>query len=151
MPFFDERNAISGKLAKAYATINGQVHELFYAQSLEATIEKNKTDVPILGKTNVAQKASGWTGSGTLTIYYSTTLFRDLMLTYVKTGRDFYFDLQVVNEDPNSNIGKQTVVLKGCNLDNITAAAFDATSDDPLTEEISFTFSDFDVLDRFTN
>ena len=149
MAFFRENDAISGKQARAYATINGRVEELFYARSLEATIEKNKVDVPVLGKTNTPQRSAGWSGSGTLTIYYVTSLFRRLMLDYVKTGRDFYFDLQVVNEDPQSAAGKQTVILRNCNLDSISAAQFDATSDDMLEEELPFTFSDYDLLEQF--
>ncbi|WP_018213746.1 phage tail tube protein [Desulfitobacterium hafniense] len=150
MAFLRAEDAVSGKQAKAFATINGRVEELFYAKSIEATIEKNKADVPILGRTNVGKKAAGWTGSGTLTIYYITSLFRQLMIDYVKTGRDFYFDLQIVNEDPASGVGKQTIVLKGCNLDSVTAASFDITSDDPLEEEMPFTFEDIDMLDQFS-
>jgi len=150
MPFMNENDAITGKHAKAFITINGQVEELFYARSLEATIEKNKSDVPVLGKTNVGQKAVGWTGSGTMNIYYVTSLFRRMMLDYIKTGRDFYFDLQVTNEDPTSRAGRQTVVLKNCNLDSVVAASFDATSDEALNEDVSFTFDDYDILEQFT-
>lgn len=146
-----EKDALSGKQAKAYATINGRVEELFYARSLEATITKNKTDVPVLGKTNVGQKPTGWSGSGTLNIYYITSLFRQLMLEYIKTGRDFYFDLQVVNEDPDSDAGRQTVVLKNCNLDEVSAAQFDITSDEPMNEDMPFTFTDYEILDDFAS
>lgn len=147
--FFRESDAISGKQARAYITINGQREELFYAKSLEATLEKNKVDVPVLGRTNTPQRSSGWSGSGTLTIYYVTSVFRRLMIEYAKTGRDFWFDLQVVNEDPQSSAGKQTIVLRNCNLDSIVITQFDATSDDMLEEELPFTFSDVDMLDQF--
>jgi Protein of unknown function (DUF2001). len=147
--FFRESDAISGKQARAYITINGQREELFYAKSLEATLEKNKIDVPILGKANTPQRSAGWSGSGTLTIYYVTSVFRRLMIEYAKTGRDFWFDLQVVNEDPQSSAGKQTIVLRNCNLDSIVITQFDATSDDMLEEELPFTFSDVDMLDEF--
>ncbi|MGK5512053.1 phage tail tube protein [Brevibacillus formosus] len=147
--FFNIEDAISGKHAKAYATIEGRVEELFYARTLDATVEKNKTDVPILGKTNTPQRAAGWSGSSTLNVYYVTSVFRMLMLRYIKTGRDFYFDLTVVNEDPQSSVGKQTTVLKGCNLDSMTIAKFDATSDEMLNEDLPFTFSDVDILDQF--
>src|SRR5690606_16675700 len=139
----------SGKPARAYATISGRVEELFYARSIEATIEKNKVDVPILGKTNTGSRSAGWKGTGTLTIYYVTSIFRRLMLDYVKNGNDFWFDLQVINEQPGSAAGKQTTVLKGCNLDSIIAAKFDATSDDMLDEEMPFTWSDYDLQDEF--
>lgn len=144
-----ESDAVAGKHAKAYITINGAVEELFYAKKLESTIEKNKSDVPVLGKTNVGKKAAGWSGNGTLTVYYVTSLFRAKVREYVKTGKDFYFDITVTNEDPTSTVGKQTSVLKNCNLDSITAAAFDATSDDMLEEELAFTFDDYDILDEF--
>lgn len=147
--FFREGDAISGKQAKAFATINGRVEELFYAKSLEATIEKNKVDVPVLGRTNTPQRSSGWSGTGTMTVYYVTSLFRQLMIDYVKTGRDFWFDLQIMNEDPVSSTGKQTTLLKGCNLDSVVIAQFDSTSDDMLEEEMPFTFSDADLLDQF--
>lgn len=150
MSFFNEQDAISGKQARAFATINGRVEELFYAKSLEATIEKKKADVPTLGRTNVGKKSNGWNGNGTLTVYYVTSIFRQLMRDYIKTGRDFYFDLQVVNEDISSSIGKETKVLQGCNLDSVVAAQFDADSDDMLEEEMPFTFSDYDILDQFT-
>jgi hypothetical protein len=146
---FREGDAISGKQAYAYIKINGRQEELFYAKSLEATIEKNKVDVPVLGRTNTPKRAAGWSGSGTLTIYYVTSLFRRLMLDYIKTGRDFWFDLYVVNEDPQSSAGKQSVMLKNCNLDSVIIAKFDASSDDMLEEEMPFTFSDVELLDEF--
>lgn len=147
--FMDEKNAISGKQARAFAIIDNNQEELFYAKSLEASIEKNKVDVPVVGRTNTPQRSSGWNGTGTLTIYYLTTMFRRLMVNYIKTGRDFYFDLQVVNDDPSSNAGKQTILLKNCNLDSVIIARFDATSDDMLEEELPFTFSDVEILDSF--
>jgi hypothetical protein len=147
--FMREQDALSGKMAKAFIVMNGRVEELFYAKSLEATIEKNKTDVPVLGRTNTPQVSSGWKGTGTMTVYYVTSLFRQLMRDYIKTGRDFWFDMQVINEDPQSGAGKQTSVLKGCNLDSVIAAKFDSTSDDRLEEEMPFTFNDYDLLDQF--
>lgn len=149
MAFFRETDAISGKMAKAYATINGRVEELFYARALEATIEKNKVDVPVLGRTNTPQRAAGWSGTGTLTVYYVTSQYRQLMREYIRTGKDFWFDLMVTNEQPGSSTGKQTAVLKGCNLDSVVAASFDASSDDMIEEELPFTFHDYDIQDQF--
>ncbi|ACT03787.1 MULTISPECIES: phage tail tube protein [Paenibacillus] len=149
MPFMLESDAISGKQATATATINGRVEELFYAKSIEATIEKNKVDVPVLGRTNTPQRSAGWKGSGTLTVYYVTSVFRQLMWSYIQTGQDFWFDLHITNEQPGSASGKQSVVLKGCNLDSIIATKFDATSDDMLDEEMPFTFNGYDLLDQF--
>lgn len=148
--FMNEQDALSGKQAKAFATINGQVEELFYARTGEVTIEKVKSDVPVLGKTNVGQKSSGWRGTGTLNVYYVTSKFRELMVNYIKTGEDFYFDLQIINDDPQSRAGRQATVARNCNLDSLILARFDATSDEPLNEDLPFTFSDADILDSFS-
>lgn len=147
--FFNVKDAVSGKAAEAYVKIDGRLEKVFYAKALEATIEKNKVDVPTLGRTNTPQRSAGWSGSGTLTLYYVTTTFRQLMRDYVKEGKDFWFDLQVTNEQPGSAAGRQTIVLKNCNLDSILAAKFDATSDDMLEEELPFTFEDYDVIEEF--
>lgn len=148
MAFLRAGDTISGQEGRAYATINGQVEEMFYIKSLEATIEKQKTEVRTLGKRGTQHKATGWTGSGTMTIYYVTTLFRQLMLDYIKNGRDVYFDVTIVNEDPTSSIGRQTVVLRGVNLDSVIAAKLD-TEAETLEEDIDFTFDDVDILDSF--
>lgn len=146
--FLKAGDTISGQEGRAYATINGQVEEMFYLKSLEATIEKQKTEVRVLGKRGTQHKATGWSGSGTMTIYYVTTLFRQLMHDYVRNGKDTYFDVTIVNEDPTSSIGRQTVVLRGVNLDSVVMAKLD-TETEVLDEDIDFTFDDVDILDSF--
>lgn len=148
MPFLKAGDTISGQEGRAYATINGQVEEMFYVKNLEATAEKRKSEVRTLGRRGTQHKSTGWTGSGNMTIYYVTSLFRQLMLNYIKTGKDTYFDVTIVNEDPTSTIGKQTVVLKDVNLDSVIVAKLD-TESDALDEDIDFTFEDVDVLDSF--
>ena len=83
-----------------------------------------------------------------MTVYYATSLFRELMIKYMKTGVDTYFDIQVTNEDPTSSIGAQTVLLKDCNLDSVVLASFDVDAD-VLEEDVDFTFSDADLLEKF--
>lgn len=148
MAFFNLRDAISGQEGRAYVTINGQVEELFIAKSIEATVEKEKAEGKTLGRRGTQTKAIGWKGTGSMTIYYATKLFRQLMLEYMKTGKDTYFNLTIINEDPDSPLGKQTVVLKNVNLDSVILAKID-TDAEFLDEEISFTFDDADMLDSF--
>ena len=148
MPFMRAENAIAGKLGKAFATINGEVHEMLYLKNIEATAEKNKVEVPVLGKTGAQHKAGGWSGTGTATVYYATSKFRELMLEYIKTGKDTYFDILIENDDPTSNIGQQTTILKGVNLDSVIMAKLDVESE-TLDEDISFTYNDVDITNKF--
>ncbi len=142
-------DTISGQEGRAYATINGQVEEMFYIKSLEAKVEKEKAEVKTLGHRGTQHKSIGWSGSGSMTIYYVTSVFRQLMLDYIKHGRDTYFSVVVVNEDPASSIGKQTVTLKKVNLNSVVMAKLD-TEAEGLDEEIEFTFEDVDIQDKFT-
>ncbi|GAA4865011.1 phage tail tube protein [Paenibacillus vulneris] len=148
MSFLRASDTISGQEGRAYATINGQVEEMFYIKKLEGKVEKEKSEVKTLGRRGTQHKAKGWKGSGSMTIYYITSVFREMMLDYIKQGKDTYFDVQVINEDPSSSVGKQTVVLKGVNLDSVIMALLD-TGSDALEEEVSFTFDDVDILDQF--
>ncbi|SEL04348.1 phage tail tube protein [Paenibacillus sp. OK003] len=144
MAFLKASDTISGQEGRAYATINGQTEEMFYVKTLEATVEKQKAEVKTLGRRGVQHKATGWSGSGSMTIFYTTSRFRELMLQYMQNGVDTYFDIEVTNEDPSSTIGKQTVTLKGVNLDSVIIASLD-TEAEALEEEVSFTFEDVDM------
>jgi hypothetical protein len=119
-------------------------------RKLEATIEKAKEEVKTLGRRGTQHKAAGWSGSGSMTVYYVTSLFRQLMLEYIKNGRDVYFDIIVTNDDPTSTIGLQTVALHGCNLDSVVIAKLD-TESTVLDEDLDFTFDDVDLLEEFQN
>ena len=143
-------DTLSGQEGKATATINGSVHDMFYLKDLEATLEKNKTEVKALGKRSVQNKTNGWSGTGSMTLYYMTSLFRKMAIQYAKTGVDTYFDITVTNDDPGSTVGKQTIVLYNCNIDSVILAKLDVEAD-TLDESVDFTFDDVDMLDEFGN
>lgn len=143
------KDSVSAALAECYVTIEDQRYNFMQAINLEASIEKNKTEVPILGKTGKGNKATGWSGSGSATFHYNTTIFRELLKRYKETGEDIYFDIQVTNEDKTSSVGRQTVILKDCNLDGGVIAKFDA-DEEYLEDEFDFTFEDFEIPEKFT-
>ena len=72
------------------------------------------------------------------------------MLDYKNTGQDTYFEIQVTNEDPTSDVGRQTIILKDCNIDGGILAKFDADAD-YLDEDMDFTFEDFSMPESFSN
>ena len=148
--FLRAGDTISGQEGKATANIDGNVQDMFFVKSLEATFDKEKVEVKTLGKRGTQHKGVGWSGAGSMTLYYVTTLFRQMALKYAKTGKDTYFNITIVNDDPTSTIGKQTVVLYNCNIDSTILAKLD-TDSDTLDEDIDFTFDDFDILDSFGN
>ncbi len=144
----NQNDPLSGKEGVATVTIDGRVQELFYIKKVEGKFTKTKADVKAVGVRSTMKKTTGWEGSGTLTMYYMTSVFRELIIRYIKTGKDFDFTLTVTNQDPSSDAGKQTVALYGCNIDEATIALLDADSD-ALEEELPFTWVDADLLESF--
>ncbi len=143
------KDTVCASLAKCFVTIEGDRYEFMQAINLEATFEKSKSEVPILGKTGKGNKATGWQGVGKATFHYNTSIFRKLFYNYKETGEDVYFDIQITNEDSSSASGSQTIILKDCNLDSGILAKFDAEAKF-LEEEFKFTFEDFEMPQEFT-
>ena len=142
------KDAISAKLAECFLTIGDNRYNFMSAINFEAKFERTKTEVPILGKTGVGNKSTGWKGSGSATFHYNTSIFRQMMLKYKDTGEDVYFEIQVTNEDPTSAAGRQTIVFVDCNIDGGILAKFDADGE-YLDEDIDFTFEDFKMPETF--
>ena len=147
-PIMNAKDSVSASLAECFVTIEGNRYNLMQALNLEAKLEKTKTEVPILGKTGKGNKATGWKGTGSATFHYNTSIFRELLEKFKNTGEDIYFDIQVTNEDPTSAVGRQTVVLKDCNIDGGILAKFDADGE-YLDEDMDFTFEDFEIPEKF--
>lgn len=141
-------DVISAKLASAYITVDGNRYLLFQAKSLEASVEKEKEQVAILGRLMKGNKSVSAKGSGTMTIYKNTHIFDEMILKWMNEGIDTYFDMQVENEDPTSKAGKRVVILTGCNIDKISVAKFDAEGK-WLEDEISFTFEGVKIPQNF--
>lgn len=148
MPYLKAGDIISGREGWATANIDGEIFDMFYIKQLEATMEKNKSGVNVLGHRATQNKTTGWSGSGSMTVYYITSKFRELAQKYARDGVDTYFTITIKNEDPTSTVGKQTVVLYDVNLDSATIAKLDVDNTE-LDEDYDFTFEDFELLDTF--
>ena len=148
--YMNANDIINGREGKVVATIDGKVFDMFYIKTFEANIELTKTQVKVLGNNNTQDKVIGWAGSGSMTLYYVTSTFRKMAIDFVKKGKlPTNFTIVVTNEDPQSTIGKQTISIKNVILDKINLAKIEVDSEDPLEEEMDFTFSDADILDQF--
>jgi len=142
------RDTISGSTGCAYVTIDGERRKLLELINIEANVKKTKVKVPIMGRTGKGNKATGWEGTGKAKIHYVTSVFRKLLLKYMQTGEDTYFDIQIENEDKTSGTGRQTIVLIDCNIDEGMLAKLDADAE-YLDEEVSFTFEDAKMPEEF--
>ena len=69
-------DAISAKLAECFITIKGRRYNFGNIIDFEAPIEKNKVEVPILGKLMTSHKTVGMSGTFTGTMHYNQSIFR---------------------------------------------------------------------------
>ena len=150
MQSMNAKDAVSASLAECFVTIEGNRYNFMQAINLEASIEKTKSEIPILVRTGKGNKTTGWKGSGSATFHYNTSIFREQLYRYKETGQDVYFDIQITNEDPTSSVGRQTIILKDCNVDGGILAKFDADAE-YLDEDLDFTFEDWEMPEQFSH
>jgi len=143
------RDSISGAQGEAFATIGGTRYNFAQLINLEARMDKTKTQVPILGRTGKGNKSTGWEGTGSATFHFNTSIFRQMLYRYKETGEDMYFDIQTTNEDKSSTVGRQTIILKDCNMDGGILAMLDADAE-YLEDSFDFTFEDWEMPERFS-
>lgn len=142
-------DTVNGGQGLVQIEIEGVIETLFQVKNVEAFLEKNKESLPIAGTHWEHSKLKTIKGTGSCTSYYMTSTFVKLAQRLAKEGKDFDFDMIVTNDDKSSAVGKQTTVLRGCNMDKITVAKFD-TESAALEEDFDFTFMGLDILDEFT-
>ncbi|MDT2757352.1 phage tail tube protein [Enterococcus asini] len=148
MGFLKAGDVISGREGTAFMTIDGRNVPMFFLKTIEATVELVKTEVPVLGKRTNQQKVTGANGTGSMTIHKVTSEFANIAVNYMKSGTIPDITVKVTNDDPNSTIGRQTVLLKDVIFDSIVIAKLDVESE-TLDEDVDFTFSDTDILESF--
>lgn len=143
------KDSVHGAQGEAFVTIEGTRYNFAQLINLEARMDKTKTQVPILGKVGKGNKSTGAEYTGSATFHFNTSIFRQLLYRYKETGEDIYFDVQTTNEDKTSAVGRQTIILKDCNLDGGILALLDADAE-YLEDSFDFTFEDWEMPEQFS-
>lgn len=149
MSFLLERDTLNGAAGKAVIIQDGQVKDLFGAKNVKTQAEISSSDMKVIGTKKAQQKPGSVKQTGTMTVYYGTPLFLEMLAQYVRTGVMPYFNLQVTNDDPTATVGVQTVAYYDCKLTGtIPLSVLDAEAD-MLTVDVSFSYEDFEPLSSF--
>ncbi len=143
------KNAPFGSMAECFITIDGKRYNFMSFTDFDSDYETSTVDVRILGQTNTGHKSAGGKGTWSGTAHYNQSVFRKIADKFQKTGVSTYFEIQVTNEDPTSEIGRQTIILHDCLMDKFKLAKFIA-GDEILDEELSGTFESWDMPEEFT-
>ncbi len=149
MSTMDYTGAVSGALAECFITINDKIYNFMQLVNFESSATKDLNEIPVLGKLMKQHKPGLISGEWSGTAHYNQSIMRELILNYKNTGIDPPFEIQVSNEDPTSAVGRQTVILKHCFSEGGILAKFDAEAE-YLDEELSGTFDDFEIPEKFS-
>ena len=142
------RDTVAAKLAECFITIDGRRYNFMRVIGVGGKVEKTRSTVPRLGAIMAGHKSCGMEGTFSGTAHYNQSVLRQALLDYKNTGHDIYFEMQITNDDPTSDAGRQTIVFYDCNTDGGVLAKFDADGE-YLDEEIEGTFEDFSMPESF--
>lgn len=148
MGYLKAQDAISGQEGMAFMKQNGENKAMWDVKSIEATLELNKAEFKALGKRVTQHKVTGVSGSGSMTAYVGNAVYAQMGEDYIKRGIITPVDIRVINEDPASEIGRQSVILHNVVLDSIPVAKLDVDADF-LEQDLDFTFDDITLLETF--
>jgi len=143
-----DSSPVEGRRGIITAVIDGRVEELAEIKNITANISKNKTAWRAMGDSADRHKSAGWTGTGSFTYHWVTSRWSKMLIDFARTGRDVYFTMVIVNDDPGSSAGRNSVQLEQCNIDGGDIAMLDVDTD-MLEGSCDYTFSGVNDLEAF--
>lgn len=141
-------DTLSASEGKVYSTINGQNREMFETQSIRAQLDLIVQARRMLGNRMTQHKVVGAEGTGSTTLYFMNSEHLNQAIAYLNTGKRSPIKLQLYNEDSQSTVGRQEVVLTNVIFNTIPIAAIEE-SDDPITFDTDFTYDGIENLESF--
>jgi hypothetical protein len=142
-------DTLSSKEGRAYITINGSNRKMFEVSKLEATLELSIHEKQLLGHRMKQHKIVGAEGTGSMTYYFMNSQMANSAIDYVNSGKFTGFTIQAANEDQQSTVGKNEVVLYNVIPKKFPLVHIDDSSDDPITVDTDFTFDSVSSLSSF--
>lgn len=141
---------LSGKSGDVYATINGKRFHFMQITEIEATLEYEKGDVPMLGRRMTGHKINGCNGSYKGKGYYMFDELRLMAEEYKNGGAAPVYDIEITNVEEGTLAGVHRAWLKDCMPDSDVIAKADAGSEF-LEEDVEGTFDDFSIEESFNS
>lgn len=150
-PVLDVHNINNGALGEVNITwkSDGKKMRGIHTVNISFDIEYEKDEKAVLGLTHKESIKLGSSGSFEWTVYDITSEFRKRAQKYQDEQIDELFDMQIIQQDPNSKTGRQAVTFYDCNMDSINIAHLDIDSTD-LQVDIEGTFSRYHIDQEYS-
>lgn len=143
----DINNGALGEVVVTFKS-DGKKMNAMHTISASTSVSYDKNQLGVLGTTMKGNRKLGSSGSGQMSLYDITTEFRRRAEIYQDTGVDEYFDMQIIQYDPSSNTGRQSITYYDCNFDSLVLSQLDINSSE-LTCDMDFTFERYHIDDEY--
>lgn len=147
----DIRNSVDKCAGRGYIITNGIMEELVGMTKVTTKRTIKTRQRKPLGERITQTKVTGIENSGTLTVdHYETARFNKMLDEYESTGIMPEFDLQIINEDEGSTVGRRVVRYYDCLLNaDVSLSELEDSSDDAITVDIGITFRKKKILEDY--
>lgn len=148
----DIRDSVDKNAGRGYVIMDGSMEELTGMTKVTAKRAiKTRTRKP-LGQRITQTKITGIENNGTLTVdHYETARFNKMIDEYESTGKMPVFDLQIINEDTSTTVGRRVVRYYDCMLNaDLSLSELEDSTDDAVTVDLGFTFRRKKILEDYT-
>lgn len=144
----NQNDTISSKEGTVYASVDGKNIPFAEIIEMEAKVELKTVDITPIGQRMKSKKVVGAEGTGSIKYYFQNPAIRNIIVNYVKEGKISEISIKYANEDPTSDAGRNSGVLKNVIFEK--ALLFKTSGEDNvLEEETDFSFNDIEILDTF--
>lgn len=143
-----ERDSLRGTAGAIWIVVNGENRQIASGKNISVSASISRDDFNVIGALNGQYKLGSVAMTGTMTLYQGDPTALRLLYDYVKLGTAPYFTLTIKAADPSATIGRQTIALYDCQLTDLDMVSLDADATF-TTQDISFVFTDFEILDEF--
>ena len=143
------KDTVQATEGSAYITIDGKTREFAEIGKVSATVELKVKEKRLMGHRMSQHKIVGAVGKGSVTIHFMTGTFNGIALNYIKKGVYPNISLQFTNNDPQSRVGTNDVILKNVVFAKSLLTALEEDTEDDITFDSDFTFDDADGISFF--
>ena len=140
---------VSGRTGTVYITIDGSRELAAYLKDMTCDISIENNEGGGLGHIIKQSKPGQQTVTVSGNAYQMTSTFANIADTHRRTGKMPEIEIMVTLEDPQSDAGVQTLVLKKLVMTKCTAFVVDDAEDKP-THSLEFSCGDYELSEKFT-
>jgi len=141
-------DVLRGNLAQCTIVASGNRYNFMQAKDVECVVKKTIKEVQALGTTLDQFKATRGSGSGSGNFYFNTPIFHKMLAEFKATGKNIYFDMEMIITDPDSAANGMKCIIKRCLTTEDLIAKFNSNGD-LLETKLEFNFGDYEIPELF--